>query len=208
MILQLQAKVIKDQILEGAYLENDVLYDCSGGERMVFKWADQIFHEVTARLYRENFPGDIAKEELADCIFVMSELKKLLTSKKSDAESDDVAKQALGLYPGYQFEMLEIAYKYFETMSYSGRNFFQEGAMLTIRGILGLLEHLKTNYGVDHLYTINLTQDFLERFFGKLRAMGNYDPNPSPQQFLNRVQKAITEILLEVNICRNGVANL
>ena len=195
--LDLQAEVIKDEISEGAFLLNDVHFDCTSGERQVFKWVDHLFSPVTANLFRQRFKDHKARQELADLIETLSELKKILTSKKSDANSDDPAKQALGLHPEYQFGILKKAYHYFETMTY-GRNYFQEGAMLTINGILGLLEHLKTCYGVDHLFTIFLTQDFLERFFGLIRGMGNFDPNPSPQQFMYRLQTAITIFFLKV----------
>ena len=95
--------------------------------------------------------------------------------------------------------ILEKAYHYFSTMSFTGTNYFQAGACLTIKGILGLLEHLQTEYGVDHIYTILLTQDILERLFGKVRKSSNYDPNPSPLQFMYRLQKEITTIFLKVN---------
>ena len=196
--LDLQEEVVKDDISEGAFLLNPVHFDASCGERQVFKWVDHLFSHTTAKLFRQRFPGHPGKQLLADYIDILADLKNILTSKKSDSKSDDPSKQALGLCPEYQFDILKKAYHFFKTMTYSGRNYFQEGAMITINGILGLLEHLKAFHGVDHLFTTLLTQDFLERFFGYIRGMGNYDANPSPQQFMNRLQKAITTIFLEV----------
>ena len=194
--LDLQAKLLRDAISEGEFL-TDLALHCVGGTRQCVKLARQVVCEFVAMLFRREFPNDKVKILLARLLEVMDELFKLFTSKESDADSDDKSKHAFGTHPEYHMSILTEAYHYFETLKFSGRNFFQAGALLTIKGTIGLLEHVKENYGVDRFYTSHITQDELERLFGWIRKSSNYDPNPSPQQFLNRLQKKVTGILLD-----------
>ena len=85
--------------------------------------------------------------------------KDVFSSKEVFVE--DKAKCALGVFPDIQIPILEKAYYYFETLKFSGWNKFQKGALLTIRAIIGLLEYLSTEFGIDYILTSHLLQDFL-----------------------------------------------
>ena len=95
--MKLQAYIVKNNISEGEYLLNDIIWHCVSGERQVVKWARRFINPTTAQLIREMCQNDptlkqdeiIALLEFADMMDAMDDVFKLLTSKESDANSDD-----------------------------------------------------------------------------------------------------------------------
>ena len=61
----------------------------------------------------------------------------------------------------------------------------------------GLQQYLAENHSRPHFLTNSIIQDFLESFFGVIRAMGGANNNPDTIQFLQRVKHYITQKILE-----------
>ena len=124
----------------------------------------------------------------------------MLTSNTID--NPNPAKCALGVHYELQMKIFDRLLKYLEEIKFSGQNRWQNGMILTIKGTIELHKNLRDNYGIPYLLTSNITQDYLERKFGNLRALGGQDDNPSALQFLFRLQKDLTSTFLEVDNCR------
>ena len=61
-----------------------------------------------------------------------------------------------------------------------------------------LHEHLQEMYGLEFIKTEHLTQNNVERQFGKVRGAGGFNLDPSALQCMYRVRKQLISTLLEV----------
>uniref|UniRef100_T1GLE8 Transposable element P transposase-like RNase H C-terminal domain-containing protein n=1 Tax=Megaselia scalaris TaxID=36166 RepID=T1GLE8_MEGSC len=66
---------------------------------------------------------------------------------------------------------------------------FQKGIIMNCRTLPLLLEDMKKKYGAKYILTRRLNQDYLEAFFGQIRAMGFQHGHPSPLEFCSRMRK-------------------
>lgn len=68
----------------------------------------------------------------------------------------------------------------------------QKGVLQNIRGLMGLLDYLRSSSDLTYIITRRLNQDELERLFGYLRSKGGgLNDHPSALQFKYRLRKSM-----------------
>ena len=118
---------------------------------------------------------------------------------------EDKYRCALGVHYDDQINLLKKALNYFSHMRFKTQSMtsytkkpFQEGAELTINGIIKLHQTMKNDYNVPYLCTANTTQDYVERQIGIYRQMGGSCSNGPALTVLRHVAQDLRSTLLAV----------
>ena len=72
---------------------------------------------------------------------------------------------------------------------------FQRGGIITLRAHIALLKLLREKYGLNYLKCCATNQDYLERLFGVLRAMGGCSTTPTAKQILHLLGRYVGGII-------------
>ena len=150
----------------------------------------------SANICKSLYPDDPKMLFLAELFTCAEECFKIMTATKYFDKNDSM-KNALGTNLPNQLAKLEKFNTYLRTMKFSGRPRFHKGLQIAMECAKGLQEYLAENHSHPHFLTNGIIQDFLESFFGVIRAMGGANNNPDTIQFLQRVKHYITQKILE-----------
>ena len=160
------------------------------------KYAVELMSIRSANICKTLYPDDPKMQFLAELFTCADSCFKILTSTKY-FDKEDKMKNALGTNLPDQLAKLDKFNTFLRTMKFSGRPRFHKGLQIAMECAKGLQEYLAENHSHPHFLTNSIIQDFLESFFGVIRAMGGANNNPDTIQFLQRVKHYITQKILE-----------
>ena len=181
--------------VRGAFKLEDIHFYCKNQDRQSVSVARALLSNRSAMLIKALYPDDEKMKHLSEFIVVVDECFKILTSQK--LYDEDPYKCALEVHLKKQLASLEKLVKYMKEIKWSGRPRFNKGIRIAIKCAIGLQETIKAKFNIPNLMTENHTQDFLEAFFGVIRAMMAANNNPTAAMFLQRCKYYITQMMLE-----------
>ena len=102
-------------------------------------------------------------------------------------------------------EALDIFRSYFEHMRFKTQNgnkyrivMFQTGALIHVSALKSLYYDLKNLYGINCFLANNTTQDFLERYYSRMRGEGSsFILYPDSLEFKRRMEHELKTTFLE-----------
>ena len=182
--------------IRGGFKLEDQHFYCKGQDRQVVKYAVDLLSIRSANLCRTLYPNDPKMQALADLFTVADNCFKIMTSTTFN-DKKDKRKNALEVNLEEQLPELNKIEGYLRTMKFSGKPRFHKGMIIAKKAAVELQQYLAENGNQAKLLTGSIVQDFLESFFGVVRAMGGSNTNPDTFMFLQRIKFYIVQKILE-----------
>ena len=124
--------------------------------------------ERTAALLKEHFPNDKVKHALANAVGLIAICYKIMTSRSIYDKTDKWRYSLRENWEEQKEKLIEL--RDFMINSIFADNYFQEGCIITINGILDLHLSLKANFDHPRLLTSHCDQDYVEAAFKDIRG--------------------------------------
>ncbi len=149
--------------------------------------AAQLLSRRTALAFRQLFPNDPVKQELADFIEVIDQYFDTMNSRQKISMKDvacgfriHLAKQTEAL------SKIKDAISMVKVGKHQEHLPWQSGLLTGVNAIPVLYDYLKSSFDVTYIKTARLNQDGLENTFSRIRAAGGNSKNPGAVEFQQR----------------------
>ncbi len=149
--------------------------------------AAQLLSHRTAEAIRQLFPGDNAKQELANFIDVIDGWFDTMNSRLQHTYKD--LRCGFSVNFEKQKAALMVAQEMVQNLRVADHDDlmpWQIGLVIGVDAILQLYDYVKETFGVFYIKTCRLNQDGLENTFSRLRVKGGNSRNPGALEFRQR----------------------
>ena len=179
------------------FIITDAMLDCVQSDRQRVGQARQLFSRGVSTMFKEFYPDNVQKQDLAKFIDAVDEVCHMFTSRKA-IDKENKLKNALGADLERQIPALKLLYWYIDNMTFDGaRKPFQRAIKMAILVAIKLHELLKEEYDIPLLMLSRIVQDYLESFYMVVRDIFGPETKPTPLECCRRIDHIILGIFLD-----------
>lgn len=211
--------LLKLQTEKGLHLANKLkqAHILFGKQKMKVRLAVQLLSRSVAdalSFCEENFNEFKGSKATANFIYIINDTFDVLNSRSTLAPGHKKAlcsgniEMAKELTATFQEYIMNLKLPNGNLILNSARKTGFLGFIVSLRSALNLYEDLVSNGKLRFVPLYKISQDFLEMFFGKMRARGGFNDNPNVVQFRTAYKKNIFQIKLKMEADGFNIANI
>ena len=165
--------------------------NCKSSERQRVFYATQLLSNSTSEALRLMFKNDKEAQDLSKFIKVVDSWFDVMNSSHTQDHKD--LKCAFGLHYNLQKKALLEAIDVFTHLNQitcprktEKLKPYQFGLIISTKSLMGLYDHLKSQFNLKYILTTRLNSDNVENFFSRLRDMCGTHRTPNCAEVISR----------------------